>query len=242
MARPPAVVAVRRGGRRRLRRVGGGAGCGSGAGGGTARMAQPVDWTGAGTPRFAKYAPRPAAIAAIVTTPAATPHIHGVFAALRSTADGSRAAAHGELCACERRRLPMPDGAPICVALARGITTVAASSAIRLHARRAAYSLARPRIASQPLQIGAEVRRGLIAHARSFSSDFETMRSSSRRQHRVDRARRHRIAVEDAVEHDRGGVARKTLAARRHLVQHDAEREQIGRGSTSSPRACSGDM
>ena len=54
------------------------------------------------------------------------------------------------------------------------------------------------------------------------------MRSSSGGSIALMRARRRRIAIEDAVEHHRGGVAGKTLAAGGHLVEHHAEREQIG--------------
>ena len=54
------------------------------------------------------------------------------------------------------------------------------------------------------------------------------MRSSSRGDRRVERARRHRLAIEDAVEDDGGRRAGKTLPAGRHLVEHDAERKEIG--------------
>ena len=43
------------------------------------------------------------------------------------------------------------------------------------------------------------------------------------------------------LEHD-PGRRRKRPAAGRHLVEHDAEAEQVVRTSSASPRACSGDM
>ena len=53
-------------------------------------------------------------------------------------------------------------------------------------------------------------------------------RSRSVRHRGVDAARRHRFAIEDAVEDHRRRVAGETLPAGRHLVEHDAEREQVG--------------
>ncbi len=62
----------------------------------------------------------------MATMPVPTPQIHGVFAAFRSTCDGSRGGSWAPLCGITMvGALPMPDVPPICVWAADGITTVA---------------------------------------------------------------------------------------------------------------------
>ena len=72
-----------------------------------------------------------AATAAIVRMPMPTAQNHGVFAALRSTCEGSLG---GRFCAAldvtTVGALPIPEGPPIMVAAADGNTTVAASGGI----------------------------------------------------------------------------------------------------------------
>ncbi len=99
----------------------------------------------------------PAATAAMATTAAPAPQNHGVFAAARITADGSLPAVLGDTDATVGALL-MPDGAPTCVAVEL-ITTVAASigEATPDTARR--DTGLRCRVATQPLEIRADVGR-----------------------------------------------------------------------------------
>jgi len=67
----------------------------------------------------------------------------------------------------------------------------------------------------------------LISQAAIFFERFRDDAIELRGQLRVDVAGRHRITIQNAVEHHCRGMPRETLAARRHLVEHDAERKQV---------------
>ena len=86
----------------------------------------------------------------------------------------------------------------------------------------------RARVAPEALQIRLQVGSGLVAQIPFL---FERPGDDPIQvvwQRVVDRARRHGVPVEDAIEDDRGRVAREALAAGRHLVEHDPERKQVG--------------
>ena len=110
--------------------------------------------------------------------------------------------------------LPMPDVPPIVVAAPDGMTTVAASASIAVPLNAGVMPWPRSRITPQPFQIGAEIGGGLIPHAAILLERLRDDAIELRRQHRVDGAGRHRIAIQDAVEHHGGGVARENSGGR----------------------------
>ena len=97
-------------------------------------------------------------------------------------------------------------------------------------------------IAPDPLQIRAQVGRRLVAQLAILLEAVVDDLLQAQRQLRIQRDRRDRRPVQDRGEDHRRRLARERLAAGRALVQHDAEREQVGAAVERSPRACSGDM
>ena len=83
-------------------------------------------------------------------------------------------------------------------------------------------------VALQADEIGLELGGGLVAQVAVL---LERLLQDARRAPAARRrhlAERRRIAVEDGVEDHRRRVARERQRAGRHLVQHRAEREQVG--------------
>ena len=83
-------------------------------------------------------------------------------------------------------------------------------------------------LTSQTLQVGPQVRCRLVAKARSFSSALLMIASSSAGTSGFSPTGTVGGAVQDRVEDRRRGRATERQRARRHLVQHDAEREEVG--------------
>ena len=89
---------------------------------------------------------------------------------------------------------------------------------------------AAPRLDGAPraLQVRAKVGRGLIAQLGVLLQRPGDDTVHLRGQVRVHAARRRRAAIEDPLEDDRRRIARECRVSGRHLVEHDAEREQVG--------------
>ena len=96
-------------------------------------------------------------------------------------------------------------------------------------------------IRRRPLQIRTQLRRGLVPRSRFFSSVL-TMMPPVPRACPSELPRRRRVVVQNGDERQRRRGFQKGRPAGHHLVEHHAEREEIVRASSSSPRACSGDM
>ncbi len=82
-------------------------------------------------------------------------------------------------------------------------------------------------VALQPLQIGLDVTRRLIPALAILLEQPADDVLERRDDVGVDRARRHRDAIQDLVEDDRRRLALEGLDAGRHLVHHHAEREEV---------------
>ena len=95
--------------------------------------------------------------------------------------------------------------------------------------RAARWSIAaRIRVPLQALEVGANVRRVLVAQVAIFFEALVDDAFQFRRHVGIQAHWRHRSAVENRIENDRRAVPAKWPRARRHFVEHDAEREQIG--------------
>ncbi len=83
-------------------------------------------------------------------------------------------------------------------------------------------------IATQTLEVGADVGRRLVAKVPVLFERLGDNPVDVRRHGRVEAARGRWVAVEDAVEDHRRRVAGEALPARCHFVQDDTERKEIG--------------
>jgi hypothetical protein len=92
---------------------------------------------------------------------------------------------------------------------------------------RAAHRRRRFALAPHLLERGAHLGGRREARARSFSIARAITRSSAERHVGVQLHRRRRLAVEDGVEHHGRRGAMERLLAGGHLVEHEAEREQV---------------
>ena len=93
-----------------------------------------------------------------------------------------------------------------------------------------------------PAKLRLEVGRMLMSQLAVFFERGRDDRFETRRNNRVQQCDRARRTIEDRVEDDSRRAPAECLGARHHLVEHDAERKQIGPRIEVSPRACSGDM
>ncbi len=92
--------------------------------------------------------------------------------------------------------------------------------------RRAAS--ARLHVALEPHQVGLELGRGLVAHGAILLERLLEDARERRRERRVHLVDRGRLAIEDRLVDHRRGLAFERQHAGRHLVEHRAEREQVG--------------
>ena len=98
-------------------------------------------------------------------------------------------------------------------------------------------------VALQPPEICAQLRRSLAPQLAVLLQSLVEDRLQLRRQPGFSWTGDARHLVQNRFKDDCGRGSRERLPARRHLIQHDAEREQIGALHPAvSPRACSGDM
>ena len=68
----------------------------------------------------------------------------------------------------------------------------------------------------------------LVAQLRILFQSFADDAIELRRQVRIHARRRRRLALQDRCENDARRIPCKSLPARRHLVQHQSQRKQIG--------------
>ena len=86
------------------------------------------------------------------------------------------------------------------------------------------------RVALEPFEVRQEIARRLVAHAAVLLEQLVEDELEGVRQIRIDPYRRGRDRGQDLVEHDAGRRPPERLVPGRHLVQHDAEREEIRAG------------
>ena len=95
---------------------------------------------------------------------------------------------------------------------------------------RTAGHPARIRVPLQALEVRANVRRVLVAQIPIFFEALVDDPFQFRRHVGIQAHGRHRRAVENRIENGPRAVPSKWPRARRHFIEHDAEREQIGAG------------
>ena len=90
--------------------------------------------------------------------------------------------------------------------------------------RRDAAAAVRPEsdLALQTLQVGAQLRRHLIADVAILFQRFVQDAFELRRHRWIQRHRSHRRIVQNVVENHRAGRAGKRQLARHHLIEHRA--------------------
>ena len=86
---------------------------------------------------------------------------------------------------------------------------------------------ARIRVPLQALEVGANVRRVLVAQVAIFFEALVDDALQFRRHVGIQAHRRHGRAVENGIENDPRAFPAKWQRARRHFVEHHPEREQI---------------
>ena len=84
-------------------------------------------------------------------------------------------------------------------------------------------------VALDPLQVGLDLRGALVAQRRVLLQGLGDHALEFGGHIRIQPHGRHRLSVQDRVDDLRGALAAKRQDAGRHLVQDDAEREQIAR-------------
>ena len=95
-------------------------------------------------------------------------------------------------------------------------------------ARLGSAPRARIGIAFEPHQIRFQIGRRLIAKIAILLQCLAENAMKLRRKARVELMDRLRFTIEDGVEDDRGCLAGKRNDARGHLIDHGAERKEIG--------------
>ena len=91
--------------------------------------------------------------------------------------------------------------------------------------RHAAGHVHRAGVSFQALKVGANVRRVLVAQIAIFFEAFVDDPFQVRRHIGIQPHWRHRSAVENRLENGPGAFPAKWPRARRHFIDHDAERE-----------------
>jgi hypothetical protein len=84
------------------------------------------------------------------------------------------------------------------------------------------------RLALQAFEVGSQLSSRLIAHLHILFQGLAEDPRQLRRRLRVEFCRWTRFAGKKAGKNDRGRRAGERLPARGHLIQHHAERKQIG--------------
>ena len=93
--------------------------------------------------------------------------------------------------------------------------------------RRGRGAVARVGLALEPQQVRLELGRALVAQAAVLLERLLEDPVELRGKRGVRLRDRGRVAVQDRLEHDGGGLTLERQHARRHLVEHRPEREQI---------------
>ena len=84
------------------------------------------------------------------------------------------------------------------------------------------------KIAPNALELCLEVRRMLMAEIAVFFKCGDDQRLETRRDRRVDVCDGVRRAIQNRIEDNRLRAAAERLNPRRHLIEHDAKREEVG--------------
>ena len=106
----------------------------------------------------------------------------------------------------------------------------------------AADDASRPRVAAKPLEVRTQIRCGLIAQRSILLESLRDDAVQFGREARIDRARRCWIAIQNPIEHDGRAVPGKLWRPVIILYNTTPNENRSVRESTSSARACSGDM
>ena len=104
-----------------------------------------------------------------------------------------------------------------------------ASPPARVGAARRRRDERRVGIAPQPLEVGAQLGGRLVAHLAVLFEGLLDDLLELRRQLRIDAGRRRRLPVQDGAQDD-GRIPAEGPASRGHLVEHEAEREEVRPG------------
>jgi hypothetical protein len=132
---------------------------------------------------------------------------------------------------------PIQSSAGSRVVLPNVITAIAGGSSGRasaVGATKAPDAIRRDRLAvgsssqrSDRVQVDVELARRLVAERRILGQRLEHDRVEALGDRVVETRERRRIAVEDAIGDVGGGLALERQPAGQHLVEHDAQREQV---------------